>query len=234
MSGDEVTSVFKDRWSAYQWLVENNLMGLREILVAARSFIQDRYKDSSVTLTDFGCGNSLLIPELTHSVQLDYYFGIDLAENALSMAQRLLESNRIKYRQFCQDLFLGMPQVSCSSDLIYSAFAVHHGDEQQKRQFFSNLYQQVSGECSFVLADIMIHEGQSFNDYTNIMEQYFVGQGVRSDWLPHIMTHIRQYDYPETEDSWLDIVRSSGWNVVCKQSVGPVEAFPAIFMILDR
>ncbi|MET4708376.1 class I SAM-dependent methyltransferase [Endozoicomonas lisbonensis] len=225
---------FKDQWNAYQWVVDNNLMGHRELLTAATSFIEDRYRDSPVAMADFGCGNSLLIPEMTRSVQLDGYCGIDLAENALSMAKQLLECNGIKHQLLCQDLFSGMPENSSSPGLIYSAFAVHHGDQQKKRQFFSKLFQQTPDHCAFVLADIMIHPHQGFDDYTQMLEQYFAKQGVRPDWLSHIMTHIRQYDYPETEETWLDIVRSSGWKVLQKQSLGPHDEYPAIFMLLEH
>ena len=197
-------------------------------------FVKDRYEDSSVAMADFGCGNSLLIPEITRSVQLDCYCGIDLAENALSMAEQLLECNGIKHQLFCQDLFSGMPENALSPDLIYSAFAVHHGDQQKKRQFFSKLFQQAPDHCAFVLADIMIHPHQGFDDYTQMLEQYFTRQGIRPDWLPHVTAHIRQYDYPETAEAWLDIVRSSGWKVLHTQTLEPHDEFPAIFMLLER
>ena len=234
MLRDEATSVFKDQWNTYQWVVDNNLMGHHELLTAAKSFIQDRYKNSSVTMADFGCGNSLLIPEMTRSVQLEYYFGIDLADNTLAMSKELLERSNIRSRQFCQDLFLGLPEISLIPNLIYCAFAIHHGNEQKKRQFFSKLHQQATDHCAFILADIMIHPDQGFDDYTQGLEQYFVKHGVRSDWLPHIMAHIRQYDYPETAENWLDIVRSSGWKVLHSHTLGSHEEFPATLMLLER
>ncbi|MCW7553520.1 class I SAM-dependent methyltransferase [Endozoicomonas gorgoniicola] len=234
MSRDEVTSVFKDQWNAYQWAVDNNLMGHHELLAAAQLFIQDRYKNSSVTMVDFGCGNSLLIPEMTRSVQLEYYFGIDLADNALAMASELLERSHIRSQQFCRDLFLGIPEIPSTPNLIYSAFAVHHGNEQKKRQFFSKLYQQAPDQCAFILTDIMIPPDLKFDEYTQGLEQYFIKQGIRSDWLSPIMAHIRQYDYPETAETWLDITRSSGWKVLHNQTLGPHKVYPATFMLLER
>ena len=234
MSIQQITSIFIDQWQAYQWAVEQNVMGHEQLIEIASGLINKQFQHRPMIMADLGCGDSRFIPALTQAINLEHYYGIDLAENALNLSSQWLESNDITSRQFSHDLFTGLPETPFPPNFIYSAFAIHHGDTSQKRQLMQALQQQTDKGTLFLLIDILLHPEQTRIEYCEMLEQHFEEQHCRSDWLVTIMQHVYEFDYPETIGSWQNIATSSGWQVLHQQSLNKFDKYPVLVMLLQR
>lgn len=234
MSTQQTTSIFMNQWQAYQWAIEQNVMGHEQLVEIAAELINQQFQNRPVIMADLGCGDSRFIPDLTRTIHLDRYYGIDLADNALNLSAQWLLNNNITFQQFSHDLFSGLPETQVPPNFIYSSFAIHHGDTSQKRQLMQALYQQAGRGTLFLLIDILLHPEQTRTEYCEMLEQHFEEQHCRSDWLASIMQHVYEFDYPETIGSWQDIATSSGWQVLYQQALNKFDKYPVLIMLLQR
>ena len=201
MPSPNVTTIFNDQWESYQWLIDCNIMGHKELLGVGREWVIDCLNDKPVSMTDLGCGNSMLVPDLVDGISLDSYCGVDLAGNALALSRALLNKNNINAHHFQQSFFDDLPDKALLSNLVYSAFAVHHGSGDMKRQLLESLCSQTPSETLFLLIDVACYPGQSRQDYCQMLEHHFQDHQCRQDWLVYFMDHITHFDYPETEET---------------------------------
>lgn len=114
------TTLFKSRWDAYQWSLDNDVLGHKDVLQKARLLIETVVCDQPINILDLGCGNSAPVIELISHLHLVNYYGTDLAENALQEAKSLTDQLAIPVRFFRRNLFEGIP-ASLNINFIFSS-----------------------------------------------------------------------------------------------------------------
>ena len=229
MSSDH-TTLFKNRWDAYQWSLENDVLGHRAILQKARWLIKSALGDQPVNMLDLGCGNATPVVELMSDLHLAHYSGIDLAENVLQEAEALMNHLVVPVRLFRRDLFEGVPE-SLSVNFIFSSFAVHHGQQEQKQQLFKTLYHQVAEGCYFCLIDIVRYPHQSRDACIDMMTEYLTRKIRQPALQAQIIEHVREHDFPENPEDLSTFAHNAGWQSVEELQLRADRQFPtAVFL----
>ena len=234
MKDQTATSIFQDQWDAYQWLIDHNAMGHSELITTGKTLLDEFLCDNPVQMTDLGCGNSLLIPDLTCDIDLEAYCGVDLAGNALARSKAILSPLGLRLQHIQHNLFNGLPAKAMQANLIYSAFAVHHGKREEKQHLLNALHRQSVPGCFFLLIDVFCYPDQTRAEFSHMLREHFIDLNCRQDWLEHIMDHINHYDYAETESDWLCIVENSPWSVRYKRSFYVSERYPVMLLFLQH
>lgn len=207
------TTIFKSAWDSYQWTLDNDVMGHSKILPKVRLLIESVTQGQRIKMLDLGCGNAAPAVELITNMKMAHYYGVDLAGNVLLEAEALMNHLSIPARLFERDLFEGIPE-SLSVNLIYSAFAIHHGQQEQKGKLFETLYHQADKGCYFCLVDIVRYPSQSRESCIDMMSEYLARRIPQPVWQKQVLDHVRDYDYPEKPDNLRAFAREAGWQCI--------------------
>ena len=227
------TTLFKSGWDAYQWALDNDVMGHRDILQKARLLIESVVGDQSIHMLDLGCGNAAPAIEIMSNLQLESYCGIDQAENVLREARKSINHLALPNRMFQRNLFDGIPE-SLTVNLIFSSFSVHHGQRDEKQALFKTLFHQADKGCYFCLIDIVCYPFQSRDAYIDMITEYLSRRVQQPQLLEQYIPHIKGYDFPETSDDLMAFAQSAGWQTIEELHMNADLQFPTAAFLFQR
>lgn len=205
--------IFDDCWQCYQWLLQNNALGNQDLVRKGRELLQQTFSSQGLRMVDLGCGDACSIPPLTSGSQLTSYKGIDLLETQFSIAENHLKTccNKISFE--VADIFQDVT-VPEDTNLLFSSFAMHHGQQEQKQQLFRALGERVQPGTVLMLFDTVLPEHQSLSEYIDVVTRYYASlPGIKPEWTALINDHINHFDFPETSANLLSMADQAGWGV---------------------
>jgi predicted TPR repeat methyltransferase len=215
---------FDRQWSSYRAIVEHNLMEHRQVAeatgAALEGWLGQRPADGAApAMVDLGCGDLALLAPLLRRLPLGSYTGLDLAAVVLPLAEQAL--GPVPYPTHWQegDLLawaLGNPGAAPSPqriDILHSAFAIHHLNDEQKATFLNAARQRLSPEGLFVWVDVFREPGEEREAYV----QRYVRR-IRSGWhslsaeqQQHVIDHLSSFDLPADREAIRGVAEAAGW-----------------------
>jgi SAM-dependent methyltransferase len=212
MSTDLVSSFF-DNWQIYLKIISNNYMFHRDFHDSLATRLPEREKKLSVL--DLGCGDAWYISQLLKSYPVSRYLGCDLSAHVLGYARQNLSHINAPAELVECDLRDILDRKESVYDLIYSSYAIHHVQQEEKGKLLRDIYQKLDRQGLAVIIDVFRKEGQSRPAY---LEDYL-------DWLSRewkemskseiqlIRSHIMAFDFPDAIGWFTDFARSVGFTV---------------------
>jgi SAM-dependent methyltransferase len=211
MSKNPIT-IFRKTWGTYQKVISHNLMYHREITAAVATLLKTR--PAPLSLLDLGCGDASHVSKILKPGQLAEYCGCDLSPYALDVARVNLEPFGIPVTMICRDMLLVLREAPGSHfDIVYSSYALHHLDTDDKQTFFTESRRVLRENGGIILVDVMRNEGQERPDY---LDGY--NGTVRVEWdaltrdeRDQVQKHIRNCDFPEPPSTLRKLARNAGF-----------------------
>jgi len=176
-------------------------------------------KKGNLNVLDLGCGDASWILSIHSSDKIKSYTGIDLAPAALDYAKSNLKVLFIPIK-----LMVGRMEELIKNEadkflLIFSSFAIHHLQDEKKRELLGNIYDQLEDEGVFILIDVFRKKNQFREDYLsqyfNLMEQKWTGLDDPGKSL--IVDHILHFDFPARLDDFK--IWAKGFNFRIKEPI---------------
>lgn len=206
-------SIF-DVWTVYDQILDRNYMFHQELFSDVRKFLNDQFAQRSISILDLGCGSDRHLAPTLQGFNLAYYRGYDLSETALKHAEINLAgiSPSLDFRQ--ENLLKGLKANNQSFNLIFSSFALHHLNENDKAAFFRYAWNGLEPQSVLLLIDVMREESESLDSY---LDHYCTW--IRSKWsffapevLDAICEHVLFNDFPEKSSSLRNMAFQAGFD----------------------
>lgn len=197
---DNAVQAFFDAWEVYQKVLSFNYMYHEEIYADVGAVIRSGFPEGGYRMLDLGCGSAEHLAVTLADHPPDYYLGYDLAETALGHARENLAAwdSRLELRQ--GDLRDGVVGNDGMFDLVFSSFALHHLNSDEKQLFFQASAQRLAPGGLLLLIDVMRGADEPLPLY---LDRYC--SWIEQEWLAlsaqdraGICEHVRTKDLPET------------------------------------
>jgi len=215
MSGrapDPQVAIFQKSWWIYETILDRNYMFHRELFGEFRDFVKQRFPEP-FSVADLGCGSARHMARALEGLPVVSYRGIDLSGPALLHARDNLLAVGIKPVLEQEDFLPWILKDKTPHDLLFSAFALHHLQSDQKRKFFVGARQSLAPRGCFFLIDVVRDEGEDREIY---LDRYCSWMG--NEWsvfspedCQEIATHIRAHDLPETLSEYRIMAMDAGF-----------------------
>jgi cyclopropane fatty-acyl-phospholipid synthase-like methyltransferase len=194
------SKIFTDGWSVYQKILNKNYMFHQEIYSKVSDFVKQYFKHKNISILDLGCGDASQITKAFNGVNVAGYFGCDLSNEALKSAKTNLVSLTSNIELVCEDMLETLEKTQKKFDVIFTSYAVHHLNQEQKRLFFSFAKDLLVDDGCLLMIDVTravdeTHD-QYLDHYLNHVKLYW--DVLDDQEFKLINNHVRSSDFPET------------------------------------
>ncbi|MBM5799153.1 MAG: class I SAM-dependent methyltransferase [Cyanobacteria bacterium K_Offshore_0m_m2_072] len=222
---------FERQWSSYRAIVEHDLMEHRAVAAATAATIDDWLARRAATapapsMVDLGCGDLALLAPLLQRLPLAHYTGLDLAAVVLPLAQAALGTVPYPTHWLEGDLQAwaqgdlderddgGSGEQPRRTDILHSAFAIHHLDADAKATFLQAARRRISPGGLFIWVDVFREPGESRDTYiARYVNRINAGwPQLSSAQKEHVTSHLRSFDIPADRDAVAAAAQNTGWN----------------------
>lgn len=211
LPADEI-SLFRQSWTLYDAISEENYMFHREIYAHVGDLLRHRHEVGGYSVLDLGCGSARFLSPCLHAVPPESYIGVDLSPVALDEARGYLAGLTGTTLQ-CAELLKFVTEMQDDVDVIFSGYAVHHLDRAGKAALFRACKARLRSGGQFIMVDVLREEGQSREEYLEI----YLGM-MRRQWtavipaqLEEACRHVAEFDFPETLSTLTRMASDAGF-----------------------
>jgi len=219
---------FERQWSSYRAIVEHDLMEHHAVAEATAdaidSWLQSRPASAPAPrMVDLGCGDLALLAPLLQRLPLNHYTGLDLAGVVLPLAQRALgavpyatewlEADLLAWALNDLEPSTGPLRQQTRTDILHSAFALHHLDDGAKLTFLKAARQRINPDGLFIWVDVFREPSESFEAYiTRYTRRIHTGwPQLSSEQQDHVISHLTRFDLPADRSAIAAAAAQAGW-----------------------
>lgn len=200
---------FQKQWTAYQKLVDCDCLSHR----AAGQVLHDALAaiGAPFTFLDIACGDASLTRRALAGTAVTHYHGIDLAEPAIELADRMLDGEPYDVDLDHQDFVAAIEDRPEPADVAWCGLSIHHLATPDKLRLFAAIRGMVGR--SFLLYEPARRDGE---DRDAFIRRFLAAQAplwgtLSPEERAQITHHIETCDLPETASGWLDLGRAAGF-----------------------
>jgi cyclopropane fatty-acyl-phospholipid synthase-like methyltransferase len=208
---------FFNAWSAYQQVFEHNYMEHRQIAQCLNQFLREGFREPFTAL-DLGCGDGVFSRRVFEGANLGAYYGVDLAETALTRAEDNLQGIAPRLVFKTAELTEFMAHSLETFDVILASFCLHHLGPEQKQAFLSQTRLRLNLGGRLIWVDVFRQEGENREDYLRRYQEI-----IKTHWREvdetakaGVFNHVAESDYPETGSMLRIWAGASGYNICDK------------------
>ena len=230
---NEIIQKFFDGWYLYRAIIENDYMFHKPMFQEISKLFSESFADKGFSLLDLGCGDADLISQqLADRTQINYT-AIDITKAALDLAKANFAKLAVNANFIHEDILTGMNNLFTNGncyDVIFSSYALHHYQSEEKQQFFNMACQLLNPNGILVVLDIFREENHSREDYLNIAMQYYYDSltTLSHEERMQIKEHIDGFDFPEKQSTLLTQIKNAGFtNPKIVKSINTFSLFQA-------
>ncbi len=218
MSNTAVTDVgeFFTSWEAYRKVLENNYMHHKEVYQAVSVLLHEKLFDQPFKMLDLGCGDACYLAKALQGTAISHYTGFDLSEPALVLAADNVGALGCSVNLLNIDFKDGLAQVAERFDVIFSSYAVHHLNNEEKANIFALARQSLTEKGFFLMIDLMREPAESLPAFLDGYCQWMsdTWTNLNAEEISGFRQHIRHYDTPETVDTLSALAEIAGFSKV--------------------
>ena len=204
---------FFEGWKLYSAVIEHNYMMHNEIIV----FLCDRLDSlnkSNLRILEVGCGDAHAVSHTAKQISISHYTGIDLSEMALEFAEKNL-AKHIKHIELVNgDMAEKIHSVSEQYDIIIAGYSMHHLNNRQKNQLFSEFKKRLATNGLLIVYDLVQEENESAKQYIeralNNFDTHWTA--LSQTQLASIREHVSNNDIPESWIGWREFAEQNGYS----------------------
>ena len=218
MTSNEKTTgaseIFLKAWQVYQDIIAHNYMFHEEISAAAHRSLVGFNPGHQLNILDLGCGDASMVLPLLSSASVALYTGCDLSKPALDIAEQQLSTRSIPFKLVCDDMLKVIAeQPESSVDLVFSSYAVHHLNSNNKQKLIEEVYRVLRPTGRFLLIDIFRASNEDraayMRNYMGHLKETWGNLSPEAQAL--VIDHATEYDFPEQSDFFQAICQKSGF-----------------------
>jgi SAM-dependent methyltransferase len=211
MSQQSATGFF-DTWQTYRKVVAANYMYHIEIAADIERLLQAQSGGRGFSILDLGCGDAATLAPLLATMPVRHYRGVDLSETALALAEANLAPLSCTVELTRRDILAALESETAPYDIIYSSFALHHLQTDQKAAFFNLVAQRLEPNGVLLLTDVVREDHENLPVYLNhycdrILKDW---GGLSGEEKAAICDHIQNNDRPETFGALQALAHAAG------------------------
>jgi len=208
----DATDFFKQQWNIYRKVVEGNYLNHREAYQTLNRFLVEDL-NRPFRFLDLACGDAKESVQALSETQIVHYQGIDLAGEALQLANRNLQNLKCTSELEQADFVDEMRQRTECADIVWIGLSLHHLCTIEKKQLIENIYRLMDKDGKFLIYEPTLLEGEVRSDFLNRNMELVRnnGTGLSAAEYNEVDAHIREFDFPETLSNWQSLGRQSGF-----------------------
>jgi 2-polyprenyl-3-methyl-5-hydroxy-6-metoxy-1,4-benzoquinol methylase len=214
----QAAEIFISNWRVYQKVISSDYMFHRKF----GSLVGDHIKSiqTRLRILDMGCGDASLISHLLDPSTVLFYKGLDLSAPALDLAADNLKATGVPYELANGPMEELIQTEDGKYDLVYSSYAIHHLQDQQKSELLHMIADKLEDGGRFIWTDVFRAKGQSRVQY---LENYM--KMITEEWTDLtpdekklIDDHIHNFDFPAEYPDALAWLGKFGLKVSAEES----------------
>ena len=176
---------------------------------------------------DLGCGDGLVVHELMKSNERIKATLVDgFSEMLESAKKRLTDFDTVQFVQATFQDLLEDDRLQSNFDFIFSSFAIHHLEMEEKKALYRYIYQHLSTDGFFLNLDVVLAPYQDLEEWYLSLWREWISTNVDSSKKPDLLPVPQQYkdnpdNFPDTLSSQMEALRTIGFkNVDCFYKYG--------------
>lgn len=214
---DISTEIFINNWRIYRKIIENDNMSHREGYAKLREILIEEMRRPFI-FVDLACGDAYYSSKVLQDTKVEKYIGIDVSEEALSLAKDEFRDTSIEARFLRADFINFAEIIDKPADVIWVGFSLHHLDTPDKLQFMKKAKKALSNDGIFIIYEPILLEGEDRSNYYNRFKQTFDihWSGLTKEEGEFLLEHVRESEKPETSKDWIKLGNEAGFSNVKK------------------
>lgn len=206
----EPATLFRRSWSLYDAITAENYMFHRELYAPVAAALTKRHESGPCDMLDLGCGNARYIAPALHAAPPRRYDAVDLSASALAEAAGYLSGlGGVSLHE--SDMLAFTAAADTCYDVIFTGFAVHHLDTEQKGALFRNAAAILAEGGEILMIDVVREEGQSLDDYlAAYLERMRGWTAVAPELIDEACDHVAAHDQPDPFSTLRSLAADAG------------------------
>ncbi len=218
-------ATFRQNWDSYARLIADNCFNHAEAYAVLRTVLLA--VDQPFRFLDIACGDASASAPALAGTRVSHYRGIDLSEDGLERAGRILAETldcpvELDHRDFTEAL----RDPGVSADIAWVGLSLHHLEQPDKLATMRDIRRAVGRN-----GHLLIYENASPVDESRIewLERWDAERprfaGFSDDEWASICRHVHARDFPESDSAWRDLGLAAGFGVARCLYASPNELF---------
>ncbi len=226
---DISTEIFISNWKIYRKIIENDNMSHRDGYGKLRDILINEMR-RPFSFLDLACGDAYYSSKVLQQTKAEKYIGIDVSEQALTLAKKEFAGSDIETRFERADFINFDRIIKPPADVIWVGFSVHHLDTPDKLRFMKKVKKALSNGGVFIIYEPILLEGENLRLYFERFKQTFYEhwRGLSKEESESLLEHVRESEKPETTENWINLGKDAGFtkaDKVFSEKTGLYEMF---------
>jgi SAM-dependent methyltransferase len=217
-------TLFQQHWRVYRLMVEENFLCHREVYARLRDVLAGL--EVPFRFLDVGCGDAACAAVALRRTQVASYHGIDLAPEALAVAQANLGSLACRVRLEVGDYADVLHHGTEPADVVWIGLSLHHSRHTAKRAVLRDVRRILAPGGLLLFYENTRRDGESRDEWLarwDLQRPAWTAYDD-ADWTL-MRDHVRSADYPETCSGWHRLAEETGFRAVRELFVAPTDLF---------
>jgi len=217
-------SLFQQNWRVYRIMVEENFLFHREVYACLRDILAGL--EAPFRFLDVGCGDAACTASALKGSHVARYHGIDLAPEALAVAQVNLAGLPCPVSLEVGDYADALHHRTEPTDVVWIGLSLHHSRHDAKTSVLRDVRRFLMPGGLLLLYENTRREGESRDEWLarwDLQRPAWTAYDD-ADWTT-MRDHVHSADFPETGSDWHRLGKAAGFREVRDLFVAPTELF---------
>jgi SAM-dependent methyltransferase len=205
-------------------MVEENFLFHREVYACLRDVLARL--EAPFRFLDVGCGDAACTAGALKGSHVACYHGIDLAPEALAVAQVNLAGLPCPVSLEVGDYADALHHRTEPTDVVWIGLSLHHSRHDAKTSVLRDVRRFLMPGGLLLLYENTRREGESRDEWLARWDRQRPAWTAYddADWTT-MRDHVRSADFPETRSDWHRLGKAAGFREVRDLFVAPTELF---------
>lgn len=206
------TEIFIKNWSIYRKIIENDNMSHKDGYAILKEILSDEMNEP-FSFLDLACGDAYYSSRTLKDTKARQYIGIDVSDQALTLANQELKNLDIEFTLLRGDFFDFDKILEDPVDVVWVGFSIHHLETLEKLEFMKKVKNALGNQGVFMIYEPILIEGEDLESYYHRFEKTFKEhwRGLNKKEADSLLEHVRESERPETTIDWINIGRDAGF-----------------------
>jgi len=207
------TEIFIKNWAIYKKIIENDNMSHSDGYAKLREILMKDMK-RAFSFLDLACGDAYYSSRALRDTQFEKYIGIDVSEQALTLAKEEFAGSDIEARFVSADFINFDKIIELPVDVVWVGFSLHHLETADKLEFMKKVKKALSSDGLFIVYEPIFLEGENQGSYYERFKEtfYLHWTGLSKEETESLLEHVRESEKPETTKDWIKLGKEAGFN----------------------
>lgn len=223
------TEIFIKNWSLYRKIIENDNMSHKDGYAKLEEILKEDFK-RPFSFLDLACGDAFYSSRTLKATSARQYIGIDVSDQALSLAKEELNKTELKFTLLRADFFEFDKILENSVDVVWVGFSIHHLEKLKKLEFMKKVKYALRDEGVFMIYEPVLIDGEDLESYFHRFQKTYTKhwRGLSEEEKESLLEHVRESERPETTKDWISLGKDAGFeqaDKVFSEKTGLYEIF---------